>query len=117
MASLVYKACKNSPEDTFLISIIKVLRFVNPTSLGSESKLIKVTVEEQSLYLYQSTVELIQKKLSDLKYLDVYKAGDFNKQSISALRKFQKKNKLDITGFPDQNTLLKLLLGRESDPV
>ena len=113
MASLVYKACKNNPDDNFLISAIKVLRFLNPTSLATKSELIKVTVGEQSLYLYDSTIELIQKKLSDLQYLDEYELGDFGETSITALKSFQKKNNLTKTGFPDQNTLLKLLLGRQ----
>lgn len=113
MASLVYKACKNSPEDTFLVSAIKVLRFLKPTVASLQSDLVKISVNEQSIYLYKTTIELMQKKLSDLKYLDTYQPGSFNDENIAALKLFQKKNKLTATGFPDQTSLITLLLGQD----
>ncbi len=112
MASLVYKACKNTPDDSFLLATIKVLRFLAPTKQSAQTALIKVEVEGQSVYLYQQTIDAIHKKLNSLEYLANSDNKTFNTKSQSALKKFQEKNGLPATGFPDQKSLIMLLLGQ-----
>ncbi|QOL25127.1 peptidoglycan-binding protein [Thalassotalea sp. LPB0316] len=112
MASLVYKACKNAPDDSFLVATIKVLRFIAPTKQLAQTALIKVDVGEQSVYLYQQTIDEIHLKLQALDYLKPGTPSSFGSHSEQALKQFQDKNDLAATGFPDQKTLLMLLLGK-----
>ena len=89
-----------------------MLRFLAPTKQSAQTALIKVEVEGQSVYLYQQTIDAIHKKLNSLEYLANSDNKTFNTKSQSALKKFQEKNGLPATGFPDQKSLIMLLLGQ-----
>ncbi|MDP2180041.1 peptidoglycan-binding domain-containing protein [Methylicorpusculum sp.] len=108
LMSAVANHCRQNPEKSFHQSAYHVLQGVKTGRLKSKSEPVNATVADQSVVLYADIVRRLQQKLKLRGLLTGDPTGIYDKETIDAVREFQRVKKLPETGLPDQMTLAHL---------
>lgn len=107
--ALVTQQCKKKPEVRLEETVHHTVSVLAKHKIVKESPTVNVTVEKNTGLYYKETIIEIQNKLSKLGYYKGKSDGSFNDTTIQALKLFQKSQELTESGFPNMDTLLKLL--------
>lgn len=94
--------CEANPELRIINALDQYVDFLHDTRITSADERLSLTVNKQTIVLYQSTVDKIREKLAEKQISP--DASD----PIAGLRLFQEQAGLEQTGLPDQRTLLAL---------
>ena len=106
IATIVYTACKKSPEAKFAGVVNEIVTQLSPTALKEHSKLISLSHGKYSLELPEAIYMQVQSRLKNLGFLKEKASENTTK---NALMQFQRENDLPVTGLPDQYTLWNIL--------
>lgn len=110
LLAVIVGQCRNNPDFMFEGVTAQVVGALSKAKISSESPLVNITVGDQKGSFRKATLIAIQEKLIALGHLKARANGDFGPTSQQALRQFQKTEKLKETGFPDTDTLMRVLL-------
>ena len=101
--------CKKRPRDSFYIAAASMVSGLHKDRVKEYSKTIKINENQDGIIIYESSLKKMQEKL---KTLGLYKGeidGEYGQKVEASVKEFQKRNKLDETGIPDQRTLHAIL--------
>ena len=101
--------CKSNPTDRLYGVIDAMVDKLQPTRIKKSSKRVLIKEGDRKTALYRETIRRIQQAL---KARGLYKGeidGRFTEQVKSAIIAFQSDLGFEMTGFPDQTTLWRLL--------
>jgi hypothetical protein len=110
LLAVVVGQCRNNPDALFENISVQVVGALSKAKISTESPLVHLTVGELKGSFRKATLIALQDKLITLGHLKGKADGDFNAASQKALKVFQKNEKLKETGFPDTDTLMRVLL-------
>lgn len=108
--ALLESHCKDNPNTKFLTATNSLIKTLFPIRLKNESNYVKIQVGKSQMYFYQEIVKRAKKRLERLGYLKDTAYTSFSKKDAIAFENYQKAIGLNITGVPDQKTLLSLFL-------
>lgn len=109
LMALIERNCKERPDQQFIGMVIALAQKLKDTRLASPSPVIDATANGQSVKLYQDTMMKVQQALAAAGFYSGTVDGQFGPMSQQAIEAFQSARKLQVTGLPDQITLLALL--------
>ncbi len=102
-------ASKPSPDPELVALANELVRRLAPERLQTESPLVDIKVGDKQGKIYKDTLRRAQQALKDKGHYRGAADGLFGPQTRSAFEAFQKAEQLQVTGVPDQPTLIKLL--------
>lgn len=108
LSKALYSHCNKKPELTFFAAVKYMIQALQDTRLREASELVKIKVGDQSQYYYQSVITDAQKALNDKLSISLPTDGKYNEQMQRALLDYQKSQKINQSGLPDQDTLQRL---------
>ena len=109
LLGLVTRNCERNPKAGFFQIVESMMNFLQPSRLSAQSERVLAEAGGNKFYLYQDTMKDVQQKLIDLGFLTGGADGQFGPKTRTALEAYQKAQKIEVTGLPDQNTLFRLL--------
>jgi hypothetical protein len=101
--------CKSNPEDRLYSVINSIMIQLSSDKLHKRSPKVDIKTGQRSTALYEETIRRVQARLAELKLYKGEADGRYTEATKSALMAFQSDNDLEMTGFPDQTTLWRLL--------
>ena len=111
MLRLLQRHCQMNPNVKFLDALNSFILTVFPIRLEQESQMVKVVANDSTTYYY---LEIIKRAKARLKSLGYYEGeineAEFNADDVKVFSEYQKKQGIQVTGIPDQRTLLRLFL-------
>ncbi len=110
LLAVVVGQCRANPDALVESVAAKVIGALSKAKVSAESPIIEVGVADRKGSFRKATIVAVQEKLIAMGLLKGKADGDFGAGSQKALRVFQKAEKLKETGFPDTDTLLRVLL-------
>lgn len=110
LALAAAEACKRDPKASFHTAVVSVSRSLYNGRLRGRSDRIVLGKPPQQVALYAAVIAQAQTRLVALKLLKEKPTGKMSAATATALKAFQKANKLPETGLPDQITLYRLLV-------
>ena len=109
LAALIDRHCKNSPQDNFFRVANSIVIELREERLREASPRILAKVGDKGVRMYRQTMRRVQEALKKRKHYKGTVDGRFGPATQNALEAFQRKQKIAVTGLPDQLTLLRLL--------
>ncbi|MCP5144060.1 MAG: peptidoglycan-binding protein [Gammaproteobacteria bacterium] len=110
LLALLETHCRNNPDQRFLTAANALVKTLLPARLAAESAIISSAVNGTESYYYQAIVERVQERLQELGHYRGEANGELSEALGAALRDYQAKSGLRVTGIPDQYTLANLFL-------
>ena len=110
LLAVIVGQCRNNKDALVEGVSAQVVGALSKAKITSESPIVNLTVGDQKGSFRKATLIAVQNKLIAKRYFKGKADGDFSKDSQKALRAFQKAEKLKETGFPDTDTLMRVLL-------
>lgn len=107
--ALITQQCKKKPETRIEETVNHTVSVLAKYKIKKESPAVNVVVEKNSGIYYKETIIDIQSKLNKLGYYKDKLDGSYNENTIKAMKIFQKSQNLTESGFPNIDTLLRLL--------
>jgi len=108
----VANVCRQNPKASFLEAVQRVLQGIYPARLAQASPMTQAKTDKATIQIYEAVLKQAQEKLKALGYYKGKADGKYGPGTRKALEAFQKDNKLQPTGLPDQATLLALMNAR-----
>ncbi len=108
LAALIGNYCRAKPDARLVTATNQLIAALHPSRLRTSSKRMKVTAHGKSLLIYEAILRRAQQMLAERGKFTGAVDGKFGPATQKALEKFQKENKLTVTGLPDQRTLLRI---------
>jgi len=109
IAAIINDHCKTHPKDGLFAVTSSIMNSLKADRIRAGSPFVAVKIGTRQTHLYQETVRRLQKTLKKKGYYKGKISGKWNSKTQQALKTFQKKSKLQASGFPDQITLWRLL--------
>ena len=110
MLAVVLTQCQTSQDALVETVTLRTAGALGVARVHNDSPVVTVHVGKLEGSLRKETVVAIQNKLIERKLLKGSANGEFNDTSRKALAAFQESVKLNGTGFPDVDTIIRLLL-------
>lgn len=108
--AVVVSQCGSQPNALVETVLLQVIVGFSKAKVQNESPFVTIKAGELAGNMRKETLVAIQSQLIEHKLLKGKADGEFGKNSIKALKDFQKSVNLPETGYPDVNTIIKLLL-------
>jgi len=102
----ISKYCEQNLNTSFYRALATILQAHIPTALREESTVVNVKNGDKAVFVYGEIVKRLQKQLSEEKLYDNEISGKYNTDMQNALLRYQEKYGLNVTGLPDQATLV-----------
>lgn len=103
-------ACEQLPPETQVIRAVDaVLRTLLPARLEKTSRISGVQADGRGVVIYITVLEQVQARLVELGFLETQATGDLDALTVDALRAYQESEGLEVSGLPNQATLISLL--------
>ena len=106
---VIDKHCRSNPDDRLYSVVNSIIIQLSPDRLQKRSRKLDIKSGQRSTALYQTTIRRMQARLTELGLYKDDVDGRYTEATESALMAFQSDNDLEMTGFPDQTTLWRLL--------
>lgn len=110
MLAVVLTQCRSRQDSLVEVVLHNTIAAMSASKVGQDSPVVTVTVGKRSCALRRHTIIAIQRKLIEHRLLTGKPDGLFKDATRKALAGFQRSVKHEATGFPDIDTILKLLL-------
>ena len=111
LAGWLMRFCQDNPEVPFVRAMAIMVNTLGKERLTMRSDLVEAHAEDAAINIYETILQRVQERLSELGRYKGAPSGKFDSQTQSAIRGFQRASGLQPTGLPDQSTLAKLLNG------
>lgn len=105
--------CQQNPESNFEAALRAVFDLFDTARLTRESPVVEVTHDDRTVLTREDTLALLQERLADRGLYDAQVDGAYGPSTRTALERFQDDAGLEVTGVPDIDTKLNLLLDVE----
>lgn len=102
--------CKDNPKLTVESVVASLVTQLEPIKVGRNSPILELSAGKYKTAIRQSTLMLVENALREKKYYRGRDEGKFNPELQHALEKFQKEQSLPVTGLPDSDTIVRLLI-------
>jgi hypothetical protein len=109
LMALIDRHCRQNPDQQFIGVAVALARNLSKDKLAQSSAVVEAKVGERTIRLYQATMARVQDALKAAGFYAGGVDGQFGPQSQEALTAFQTAKGLEVTGLPDQRTLMALL--------
>ena len=100
--------CVRNPKDRFYKVVESMSVALVKNQLDERSPPVEVKVGERKLVIYEEVLRRVQKVLAKAGFYEGEPDGQFGPGTRKAIEAFQREKKLEVTGTPDQRTLLRL---------
>ncbi|MBN1664755.1 MAG: peptidoglycan-binding protein [Deltaproteobacteria bacterium] len=110
LLAVIVGQCRKNPDALVETIAYQVTGILSKAKVSTESPLVTLPVGNQKGIFRKATLVAVQNKLIALGHFKGKADGEFGAGSQQALRAFQKAEKLNETGFPDTDTLMRILL-------
>ena len=101
--------CRKNPKNRFYLAVNALANALKPNRVRSQSQLIETEAGQKKVRVYRETLRRVQKALARLGFYAGRVDGRFGPNTRLGLEAFQQKEKLQLSGLPDQRTLFRLL--------
>ncbi len=108
LAGWLARFCERNPDVPFVQAVAMMVNTLGKERLTTRSERVEAQIGETRVYIYESTLRLVQERLSERGHYEGAATGNFDTQTRAALERFQREAGLKPTGLPDQPTLAKL---------
>jgi len=115
MDEFLAKLCSENQDKPFIGAVEFMLKQLEPTKLSGFSEAVEAKVGDKTIHLYKEVLTRAQQKLSEMGLYKGSPDGAFGDGTRKALEAYQKQVGVQVTGLPDQLTLLRLF-GSEPAP-
>lgn len=109
-AAIVANICRQAPNQLFEVAVRGGIEALTRARVANSSPIVEMTVGENRMSLRAETLRAVQAKLRSLNLLRDAPDGRFGPGTQEALRRYQAANRLTVTGLPDPDTVLALLV-------
>lgn len=109
LLALLGNFCRKNPEKRFYQAVRALTNALKPNRVRRQSQLIETEAGEKKVRVYRATLRRAQRALARLGLYAGKIDGRFGPNTRLGLEAFQQKEKLQLSGLPDQRTLLRLL--------
>lgn len=109
LMGLLAQYCGKNPEASLLRGVMLMAEALKAQRLKAASERVKVRIGSLSHDFFRDVLVQMQHRLTKAGYYKGAASGDFNAETLAAMKQFQRANGLEASGFPDQKTLLKLM--------
>lgn len=113
LVALLNAVCVKNPEIRIEAAANGVFLLFEPTWFSENSELSVLEEGGQRLPIRKVVLGQVQQALSDEGFYDASVDGVYGKRSVRALKDFQEKRGIAVTGLPDLPTLLALLVNEK----
>lgn len=110
LLAVVAGQCRRHPDALVETISGDVVKLLSKAKIATESPLVTLTVGGQKGRFHRATLVDLQERLIAGNYLAGKADGIFGANSQQALQAYQKAEGLKVTGFPDTDTMIHLLL-------
>jgi hypothetical protein len=97
--------CTQNPQTTFAQAVFNMTSALAANRLQQASNPEQLGADGKQLIVYQEVVRRVQAELKSQNFYSKDIDGVFNEETLNALKEYQTKNELSVTGLPDQPTL------------
>ena len=108
--ALVAAICKIRPEVTVEIAAAAAIQTLQPYRQGAMSPFVEISSDGRTVRIRQKALSLLQQALADQQGYDGAVDGTASPQFVAAIKAFQQRQKLPVTGLPDIDTFLRARL-------
>ncbi|MBA2492274.1 MAG: peptidoglycan-binding protein [Gammaproteobacteria bacterium] len=108
LAQLLSRYCEQRPDAQFMLAATRLLQSMFPARLRTSSEPVEMESGAETAFLYKSVLTRVQEALAERGY-DISTDGAYGPQTQDALEAVQRENDINVTGLPDQQTLMLLL--------
>lgn len=112
VATMVQRHCQRHPDMTLGDATGELVRALFANRLAKEVDIVQIRANGQAVFLYRNVIGDLNRALSAAGYA-VPEGNEFSEQTQAALKQYQAKNKLPISGLPDQPTLFTLFVRQQ----
>lgn len=109
-AAIVANICRQAPERILELAVRGGIEALTRARVPQMSPVVEMTVGENRMSLRAETLRAVQTRLKALNLLRDNPDGRFGQATQDALRRFQQANRLTVTGLPDPDTVIALLV-------
>jgi len=109
LALIIGRHCKQNPDDRLFSVVNSILTGLHNKRIINRSALVNVTVADKETFLYTEVIRRMQQRLNKRGLYKGEANGEFDQSLEESISSFQRSQKMNPTGFPDQSTLWKLL--------
>lgn len=106
LATYIASYCKKHPEARLVQATNELIKALTPGRLRKTSERIKVEAGGNAMVIYETVLRRAQGILIERGHLSGTADGVFDPATQQAFESFQQANNLEVTGLPDQRTLL-----------
>jgi hypothetical protein len=109
-AAIVANICRQAPTQLFEVAVRGGVEALVRVRVAAASPVVEMTVGDNRMSLRAETLRAVQARLRTLNLTRDAPDGRFGPGTQEALRRFQTTNRLTVTGLPDPDTILALLV-------
>lgn len=102
------KHCEKNPAQPFIVAVNGMLGTLKDARMRTGSEVVSAESDGRRTYAYKSVIQDIQRQLTARKLFTGPADGKFSPALRDALKAFQTRAGLAVTGLPDQPTLFNL---------
>lgn len=106
---LLGRYCDSYPEDSFEIAVNNLRKALHTQRLATRSETLLAGNKEKGVPIYREIMVRAQQRLKQQGFYSGALDGNYGQAMNTAIRAFQEKNAITVTGLPDQETLFRLL--------
>ena len=109
-AAIVANICRQAPNQLFEVAVRGGVEALVRVRVAAASPIVEMTVGDNRMSLRVETLRAVQTRLRALNLLRDPVDGRFGASTQDALRRYQTANRLTVTGLPDPDTIIALLV-------
>jgi len=110
LASFLAAYCDKNPDTRFYQAAFSMVQALREDRLRTTSRLIPVEYGGHKTLIYVEALRRVQRALQDQGMYKGALDGDYGPGTRAALQAYQTKEKIPVTGIPDQETLFHLFM-------
>ena len=110
LLAIVVNICQQHPDNLVETVAKEIINTLSSARSKHESPILEITNDDRSVHVRVDTLTDMQRKLAQMGYLKNSADGIYNESTKEAISKFQREEKLSITGIPDAPTIIHLLV-------
>jgi hypothetical protein len=114
VAEGAFNLCRRNPDAALVEAVTQVVKILYQQRIAAASERVQIGEGRNAAYLYKDTIRDLQERLIASGHLKGKADGAFGPGSKAALEAFQKDAGLEVTGVPNQRTLVALFYGGQA---